>query len=170
MSSSENNQDTTVSSTFEQDQKTQAQLDAIEKEIKSNQSLTSNLQPISNLAKLYESDNDNDSTSSNQHFIKGCEYLSTKYKSWRMIRGDGNCYYRAFLYAVCEELLRGCCAAAANDDNSSAYTAELDRLKDYGMLKTNRTFSFFCDLNFIFDKDLCLMIFSFASKNSKIVN
>ena len=120
------------SSTYEQDQKTQAQLDAIEKEIKSNQSLTSNLQPISNLMKIYESNNDNDSNS-NQNFIKGCEYLSTKYKSWRMIRGDGNCYYRAFLYAVCEELLRGCCA-----DDSNAYTAELDRMKDYGMYERIR--------------------------------
>ncbi len=112
-----------TSSTYEQDQKTQAQLEAIEKEIKANQALTSNLKPMSNLTEIYEQ---NDTDNATVNFIRGCEYLSTKYSSWRMIRGDGNCYYRAFLYAVCEELLRGYA------DGGSAHKAELDRLIKYG--------------------------------------
>ncbi|KAL3761112.1 hypothetical protein ACHAWU_000648 [Discostella pseudostelligera] len=39
-------------------------------------------------------------------FAKAATYLSTKYKSLRKVRGDGNCYYRAFLYSLCEHLLR----------------------------------------------------------------
>jgi hypothetical protein len=138
---------TPPSTSYEQDQKTRAQMEAIEKEIKLKQSLTSDLQPLSNLVQLYDNSNsnsnsnDNNSNDNNYNFIQGSKYLSSKYKSWRMIRGDGNCYYRAFLYAVCEELLRGCLSSATStekvtegkgEDKSDVYRKELKRLTEYG--------------------------------------
>mmetsp|Transcript_34238 Transcript_34238/g.51106 ORF Transcript_34238/g.51106 Transcript_34238/m.51106 type:complete len:248 (+) Transcript_34238:350-1093(+) len=33
------------------------------------------------------------------------QQLESKYRFFRKVRGDGNCYYRAFLYAVCESVL-----------------------------------------------------------------
>ena len=82
-------------SAAEQDQKTQAQLDSIALEIKATQPLTSSLISIHGLKALFD-----DGT----NFRKGCTYLSQSYASYRAIRGDGNCYYRAFLYCLCEKL------------------------------------------------------------------
>mmetsp|Transcript_13656 Transcript_13656/g.25695 ORF Transcript_13656/g.25695 Transcript_13656/m.25695 type:complete len:292 (+) Transcript_13656:59-934(+) len=79
----------------EQDIQTQAQVESISNEIKSKQPLTSELLPLSQLSSLFEA---------GTNFQKGCEYLSKHYSFYRAIRGDGNCYYRAFLYALCEKL------------------------------------------------------------------
>jgi len=72
--------------------------------------------------------NANDDTSNDQQqqvagFIKGANYLCTKYKSIRKIRGDGNCFYRGFMYSLCEQLLR---SLLNNGDNKD----EFYRLKD----------------------------------------
>lgn len=116
-------EDTTKSTTpssyssYEQEIKTQAQIEQIQNEIKSNQPLTSNLKPLSTLLQIYkpkpkpneeeEKEKGHERCNNDNHcFQLGCEYLIKKYKSWRMIRGDGNCYYRAFLYALCETLLQ----------------------------------------------------------------
>jgi len=72
---------------------TQSQLDAISEEIKKNQPLTSSLQDITTLNK-------------NLVVCNAMEYLYGNYPTWRRIRGDGNCYYRAFLFALCECLLQ----------------------------------------------------------------
>jgi len=94
-----------------QDRLTQAQLTAIENEIKSTQPLTSQLLPISALLHQYSSNaaNNDDGTTDEQHqsagFIQSAQFLSMKYTSLRRVRGDGNCYYRAFLYSLCEHLL-----------------------------------------------------------------
>ena len=120
-----------VSSAYEQDQRTQAQIEAISNEIRTTQPLTSELQPISTLLEHYEgrknenSETDYDNASRN-NFVEGSRYLTKKYSSWRQIRGDGNCYYRAFLYAVCEQLLR-CCMA-----REGSALKELKRLQTYG--------------------------------------
>jgi ubiquitin thioesterase protein OTUB1 len=37
-------------------------------------------------------------------FLPGIQYLSTKYQM-RRVRGDGNCFYRAFLFAYLEQVL-----------------------------------------------------------------
>lgn len=119
-------------SAYDLDQQTRSQIEAIENEIKENQPLTTDHQPLSTLMAIYNksgcgSGNDEGNASSNtggDNFIKGCEYLNEKYTSWRSIRGDGNCYYRAFLYAVCEQLLRG------SSDND-LYKNELKRLQGY---------------------------------------
>jgi len=116
----------------DQDKKTQAQIDAISQQIRESQPLASHLQPISTLLQQYkssssqsESHSDISSKPQDSNFVKGCQYLATKYKSWRRIRGDGNCYYRAFLYSLCEQLLEG---SLAKDPN---ILLELDRLICY---------------------------------------
>jgi len=82
--------------THEEDTLTNAQLESIQNEIKQSQKLTSHLLPLQDLSSQFD-------PSSN--FATGCKYLSTKYKHYRAIRRDGNCYYRAFLFALCEKLL-----------------------------------------------------------------
>jgi ubiquitin thioesterase protein OTUB1 len=79
-------------------QQTQAQIEAIEQEIRENQALTSELQDIQNLKLLYKSDD------SSKYFALGIDALSENYSKLRTIRGDGNCYYRAFLYQLSEKL------------------------------------------------------------------
>ena len=39
-------------------------------------------------------------------FIPGIRYIGARYSSMRRIRGDGNCFYRAFLFAFLESLLK----------------------------------------------------------------
>ena len=94
--------------TDNQHQLTTAQLEAIENEIKSTQPLTSQLLPIAILLQQYTTNANDDDTSNDQQagFIKGANYLCTKYTSIRKIRGDGNCFYRGFMYSLCEQLLR----------------------------------------------------------------
>lgn len=38
-------------------------------------------------------------------FLAGVKYLSSNYQALRKVRGDGNCFYRAFLFAYLEKLL-----------------------------------------------------------------
>lgn len=86
----------------EQDSKTQAQINAINEEIKANQKLTSDLLPISKLSKAFA----NGEESNNNGFLQGCAYLETHYTTYRAVRGDGNCYYRAYLFALVENLCK----------------------------------------------------------------
>lgn len=75
---------------------TEAQLEAIESEIRETQSLTSEKLPTTALLTLFERDSNH---------AKGVEYLAKHYRDVRRVRGDGNCYYRALLYGMCEHLL-----------------------------------------------------------------
>jgi ubiquitin thioesterase protein OTUB1 len=85
---------------------TQVQLEAIENEIKSTQPLTSHLLPISVLAQQYNaSGTSNNNDDEQRGFARAASFLCGKYSSFRKVRGDGNCYYRAFLYSMCERLL-----------------------------------------------------------------
>lgn len=72
---------------------TESQLDAIENEIRQSQPLTSQKQDISTLREKYDKD---------CNFDKGVVHLAESYYAIRSVRGDGNCYYRAFLYSLCE--------------------------------------------------------------------
>jgi ubiquitin thioesterase protein OTUB1 len=101
---------------------TEQQLSQIEAEIKSTQPLTSQLLPIDALIQQY-SDNgipttpnsaDNDEE---EGFLASSKLLSKKYTHLRRIRGDGNCYYRAFLYSLCEQLLK----QRTNNNNNAEY-------------------------------------------------
>lgn len=87
-------------------QQTQAQLEAIEQEIRASQALTSELKDLDPLRQQYTSTGDEDaSSSSSKYFDLGVQALQKTYSKMRTIRGDGNCYYRAFLYSLCEKLL-----------------------------------------------------------------
>lgn len=81
-------------------QKTQAQLEAIEQEIKATQPLTSELLEISTLREHYPAEE-----STSKYFLLGVNELEHRYGKLRKTRGDGNCYYRSFLYRLCETLL-----------------------------------------------------------------
>jgi len=74
---------------------TQAQLDAIEQEIKATQPLTTEQQDLAALKPQYEA----------KYFLLGIDELAQKYAKIRQTRGDGNCYYRSFLYSLSEKLL-----------------------------------------------------------------
>jgi len=97
---------------------TEQQLAQIEAEIKSSQPLTSQLLPIDALVQQYSSNNSNEQKQREEEneeqdrdgFLTSSLLLSKKYSSLRRIRGDGNCYYRAFLYSLCEHLLQRCVA------------------------------------------------------------
>ena len=59
--------------------------------------LTSNVCPLSKLRAEYEE---------TSNFLLGVQALEQNYHQIRMVRGDGNCYYRAFLYSLAEKLLQ----------------------------------------------------------------
>ena len=72
---------------------TESQLGAIETEIRETQPLTSQKQELSVLRNTYVR---------GSNFDQSVEHLSQTYSTIRTVRGDGNCYYRAFLYSLCE--------------------------------------------------------------------
>lgn len=102
----------------EQDAKTRAQMEAIDHEVRANQRLTSELLDISKLADGFSVINNGSPT--NIGFRQGCDYLATQYKSYRAVRGDGNCYYRAFLFALVEQVCK-----------KSTTADELKRISEY---------------------------------------
>ncbi|KAL3793966.1 hypothetical protein HJC23_009449 [Cyclotella cryptica] len=93
---------------------TERQLSDIEAEIKSTQPLTSQPLPIVALIQQYVADPSTPAQTQQQDsqewlesgFLASSKLLSKKYTHLRRIRGDGNCYYRAFLYSLCEGLLK----------------------------------------------------------------
>lgn len=90
------------------DRQTEARLKEIEATVK-EQALTSARRPMTSLRDLYESNDDsgggaNGGGAATNFFLEGCAYLTRHYTDFRSIRGDGNCYYRAFLYRLTEVL------------------------------------------------------------------
>ena len=92
---------------------TEAQLEAIETEIRETQSLTSEKLPTDALRTLYDKDS---------NFDKGVSYLAKHYRNVRRVRGDGNCYYRALLYGMCESLLIRPTRTGTHYDKDSKFT------------------------------------------------
>ncbi|KAI9908610.1 hypothetical protein PsorP6_016628 [Peronosclerospora sorghi] len=41
----------------------------------------------------------------NGNFMHGIDSLNTRYEAMRRVRGDGNCFFRGFIFALCERLL-----------------------------------------------------------------
>lgn len=41
----------------------------------------------------------------NLNFLHGIDALDNKYGSLRRVRGDGNCFFRAFIFALCERMI-----------------------------------------------------------------
>jgi Peptidase C65 Otubain len=114
---------TTIHEHLDTFQKTQAQLEAIEKEIKENQPLTSHSMDIVSLRSEYDKDHSATTKSSSFFFELGINELAEKYSTLRKTRGDGNCYYRSFLYSLSEALL----STPENDNNN-----ERGRILQYG--------------------------------------
>lgn len=76
-------------------QQNEAALHEIEAAIK-QQPLTSDLLPISSLKEQY--------TNESANFRQGLKALEHDFSEIRAVRGDGNCFFRAFLYALVEKL------------------------------------------------------------------
>eukprot|EP00934_Nitzschia_sp_Nitz4_P009077 Nitzschia sp. Nitz4//scaffold28_size193895//127777//128681//NITZ4_001670-RA/size193895-snap-gene-0.325-mRNA-1//1//CDS//3329545997//9067//frame0 len=92
--------DETPVSSAEQYQQTANQLESIEREIKETQPLTSELKILEELKQWYPADEP-----ASKYFLLGIDSLSKNYGHMRQTRGDGNCYYRSFLYSLSESLL-----------------------------------------------------------------
>jgi Peptidase C65 Otubain len=76
---------------------TQDQLNTIAAEIREEQPLTSDMMSLDELRSKAQ-------YQVGSNFDKGVTILARDYQGVRTIRGDGNCYYRAFLYSLCEKL------------------------------------------------------------------
>ncbi|CAM9809221.1 unnamed protein product [Chrysoparadoxa australica] len=68
--------------------------------IAQEQPLVGPLEPLSVLRPQYEGN-------VKGGFVKGVDDLGRRYKSMRRIRGDGNCFYRAFLFRLLERAVAG---------------------------------------------------------------
>jgi ubiquitin thioesterase protein OTUB1 len=66
-------------------------------------------------------------------FIPGIHYLNNKYKSLRKVRGDGNCFYRSFLFAYLETLL----ILNNSNDEKQKEKAQLERLRFINVIKNS---------------------------------
>jgi ubiquitin thioesterase protein OTUB1 len=101
----------------ELDRQTQACLDEIEEEIK-KQPLTSQLKPLADLEALYRRE-ENQIGSNATHFLAGVQALQKDYAQIRLVRGDGNCYYRAFLYSLAEKIMQATCSGKNDNDENN---------------------------------------------------
>mmetsp|Transcript_28681 Transcript_28681/g.37596 ORF Transcript_28681/g.37596 Transcript_28681/m.37596 type:complete len:267 (+) Transcript_28681:100-900(+) len=104
-----------------------AQEKGIQEQIATEQKLVGNKQDPSCLRGEYEN---NPMTA----FVSGVEYLSQTYESIRRIRGDGNCFYRGFLFGYLEQLLLNltCWGEAELERVTSTVEASKDRLVELG--------------------------------------
>jgi ubiquitin thioesterase protein OTUB1 len=81
------------------DQLTIDQMEAIRTEVNTNQPLIGKKETVQTLLERYK-----DNTAS-PGFVPGINYLSTVFSTMRQVRGDGNCFYRGFLFGYLENLL-----------------------------------------------------------------
>eukprot|EP00051_Salpingoeca_urceolata_P021496 m.337930 g.337930 ORF g.337930 m.337930 type:complete len:265 (-) comp19809_c1_seq2:69-863(-) len=72
-----------------------AQMQTIQSEIKASQPLVGDREPVANLLKDY----------TDPVFVSKIKGLAAEYQVLRRTRGDGNCFYRAFLFGYMENLL-----------------------------------------------------------------
>lgn len=61
-------------------------------------------------------------------FIPGIKYLASRYPHMRRIKGDGNCFYRSFLFSYLEQLLR--CYQGESEDDQLIARRELERFHE----------------------------------------
>mmetsp|Transcript_17070 Transcript_17070/g.22154 ORF Transcript_17070/g.22154 Transcript_17070/m.22154 type:complete len:299 (-) Transcript_17070:540-1436(-) len=102
------------------------QLAEIEAEVK-KQNLTSELLPLSTLISYYRSEG-------SDNFVSGCVYLKevAGYTNYRRIRGDGNCYFRAFLYSICEACITGAVSSDRIKSLNAKIVQSLDEVCKFG--------------------------------------
>lgn len=55
----------------------------------------------------------------NANFMSGIDSLNKRYEAMRRVRGDGNCFFRGFIFALCEQLLR---TSKSNNSSTGAAT------------------------------------------------
>ena len=61
-------------------------------------------------------------------FIPGIAYLNAHYPHMRRVRGDGNCFYRAFIFSYLEGLLND--YNCGNAEKRNAAVSERDRMSE----------------------------------------
>ncbi|KAL7557803.1 hypothetical protein ACA910_003848 [Epithemia clementina (nom. ined.)] len=103
---------------MELNRQNEARMEEIERDIK-QQPLTSDRVPIFELDQQYK-----DEAGSDSNFRAGVAVLKQHYRYIRMVRGDGNCYYRAFLYSLVERILE----QQQNPQHSSLAKVEGERI------------------------------------------
>lgn len=81
------------------DQLTMGQTEAIKDQIKAEQPLIDTMQAVISLLDQYKD-------AELPGFAKGIVDLDNKYRGLRKVRGDGNCFYRAFLYGYLDILVK----------------------------------------------------------------
>ncbi|CAM9252740.1 unnamed protein product [Choristocarpus tenellus] len=96
-----------------------AQTNAISDEIASSQPLIGTKESLSVLLPEYQGN-------PKPGFTKGVEDLCRRYSSLRRVRGDGNCFYRCFLFSLLEGTLAG---LKREGDGGDRAKVELERLK-----------------------------------------
>lgn len=70
----------------------------IEKEVATTQVLVNNKEPLEKIQAEYQDPQ-------SLKFLQKAQELLARYKSFRKIRGDGNCFYRAFIFAQFEHMM-----------------------------------------------------------------
>lgn len=103
-------------------------------------------------------------------FIPGIDYISRNYNHMRRVRGDGNCFYRAFIFSYLEGLLRD-----YNLDSEKKKSAEKERdritkiIDDSKLeLVTKHSYSEIAIESFQEVDDLLLKKWFFAVDNSSV--
>ena len=81
------------------DQLTIGQTEAINNEIKAQQPLIDSIREVISLLDQYKD-------AELPGFAKGIVDLNNRYTGLRKVRGDGNCFYRAFLYGYLDILVK----------------------------------------------------------------
>ena len=102
-----------------QDQLTLQQEEAIRNEIAATQPMISPTENFDSLLTLYKD-------SESKGFIPGVHFLQGRFVSMRRVRGDGNCFYRAFLFGYLDNLLSA--FLSDSDVHKALATKEKDRL------------------------------------------
>jgi len=98
------------------DELIQQQMENIEKEVKTGQPPIDERRSINNVLAEYSGQQ------TDEEFTNKAKELGTRFKHIRKVRGDGNCFYRAMLFAVCEQ----CCG---NPQMASALLADVQQWK-----------------------------------------
>lgn len=106
-------------SAVHQDELTVQQVEAIQREISAAQPMIAALSPVTALLVDYEN-------AELKGFVSGINYLSSKFSALRKVRGDGNCFYRAFLFGYLETLLND--YLSADSEKKSAAEQEQKRV------------------------------------------
>uniref|UniRef100_A0AAV1U8R6 ubiquitinyl hydrolase 1 n=1 Tax=Peronospora matthiolae TaxID=2874970 RepID=A0AAV1U8R6_9STRA len=62
----------------------------------------------------------------NGNFMHGIKSLDTRYEALRRVRGDGNCFFRSFIFTLCEHLLP---SQGAEDSNAALRCRIQDKIQ-----------------------------------------